>query len=62
MKVQLVLKEKNLDFETVEVPREKESRGDLIRLSGQLLVPVLADGTTLICDSTRIVNYLEENY
>jgi glutathione S-transferase len=58
----LVLKEKGLDFETVEVPREKEKRGALVSLSGQLLVPVLADGDKVICDSTRIVNYLEENY
>jgi len=58
----LVLKHKGLNFETVEVPRAQAERGELLSLSGQLLVPALVDGDKVVCDSTRIVNYLEDNY
>lgn len=58
----MVLKGKGLTWEAIEVPREKEKRTELVTLSGQLLVPVLVDGDKVICDSTRIVDYLEENY
>lgn len=58
----MILKEKGLQYQIVEVPKEKERRGELVRVSGQLLVPVLVDGDKVICDSTRIAEYLEENY
>ncbi len=58
----MILKEKGLTYETVEVPKEKESRTELVSVSGQLLVPVLVDGDKVICDSTYIANYLEEKY
>src|SRR5262245_61330301 len=34
-------------------------RGEIKRLSGQWLLPVLADGAEVVSDSTRILRYLE---
>jgi glutathione S-transferase len=50
------------DYETVEVPRERSERSDVIELSGQQLVPVIVDGDTVVWDSRRIVRYLYETY
>jgi glutathione S-transferase len=50
------------EYETVEVPRERASRDEVIALSGQPLVPVIVDGDTVVWDSRRIVRYLYATY
>jgi glutathione S-transferase len=59
-KVKIVMAEKNLTYETVEVPRNDKK--ELIQVSGQEFVPVLADNGKVIIDSTFISEYLEVTY
>jgi glutathione S-transferase len=60
-KVRKCLELKGLAFEQVEVPFL--DRRELIALTGgSIVVPVLADGDKVICDSPRITAYLDERY
>ncbi|GAB6099369.1 glutathione S-transferase N-terminal domain-containing protein [Halanaerocella petrolearia] len=53
----------NLDYEKVEVPKDKDKRTTIKELSGQIKVPVIQDSDgTVVHDSSEIVDYLEENY
>lgn len=63
-KVRQKLKEKKLDFEKVNVPREREDkiRKDLFKKSGVLTVPVIKINERYIGESQDIVNYLDENF
>ena len=56
-KVRSVLKLKGLACEVVNVPYLQ--RGELVRLTGGISVPVLDDGGTIVTDSARIVRHLE---
>jgi glutathione S-transferase len=57
-KVRKCLQLKELAFELVEVPFM--DRRQLVALTGgSIMVPVLADGAEVICDSPRITAYLE---
>ncbi|MGA1474634.1 MAG: glutathione S-transferase family protein [Prochlorothrix sp.] len=60
-KVRLVLDYKGLPYHKVEVT-PGWGQFDLYRLSGQRQVPVLKTGSTIIADSTAIVEYLEHEY
>jgi len=51
-----------VEYEKVEVPRDRSQRTDVIELSGQPLVPTILDGDTVVWDSRRIVRYLYETY
>jgi len=63
IKVRKKLDELNLNYETVEVPRDRVKRIKIKELSGQIKVPVLEDSDgTVVYDSSRIVEYLEDNY
>jgi len=44
------------------VPRKGEDRAELIKLSGQRAVPVLVDGETVLSDSKKIIDYLDEKF
>ena len=59
-KIRRILAYKGLSYEKVEVPGD--NRAELIQVSGQKVVPVLADGPKVIIDSTWIAQYLEEKY
>ena len=61
-RVRRELDELGLDYETREVPKDKSKRTTIKELSGQLKVPVLEDGDTVVNDSKVIVDYLQENY
>ena len=61
-RVRAVLEEKGLPYAKVEVPGDRAERGELLKVSGQYLVPVLVDGETVINDSARIIAYLNERY
>lgn len=55
-----VLEELGLSWETVVVPRR--DRSEIVRLSGQPLVPLLVDGDDVIADSRRIIAHLRARY
>lgn len=53
------LEEKGIEYEEVRVPYLKRHRPEVHDLSGQRWVPVLVHGEDVICDSRRILEYLE---
>ena len=59
-RVALALAHKGLAVEHVEVPYD--DRSEIVRLSGQELVPVLVRGDEVVCDSTVILEWLEDHY
>lgn len=59
-KVRAVLRYKSVPFEERLV--HPLARGELIRLSGQNAVPVVADGKHVVADSTRIVAWLDARH
>ena len=59
-KVRAVLRYKRVPF--VERVVHPLARGELKRRSGQLAVPVVDDGTTVVHDSTRIIAWLDERH
>ena len=60
-KVRLLLREKNLAAELVEI---EPWQGDdaFFRMNPAAEVPVLEDGRRIVCDSTAIAEYLDEAY
>ncbi len=59
-RVALALAHKGLEVELVTIAYE--DRGEVERVSGQGLVPVIDDDGTIVADSMTIVLYLEEHY
>jgi glutathione S-transferase len=51
-----------VEYEAIEVPRDRSARDEVVALSGQPLVPVIVDGATVVWDSQRIVRYLYSTY
>lgn len=53
----------SLEYEKIDVPREKSERQEVIAVSGQPSVPVLVDGDVIIADDDdKAIAYLEEKY
>lgn len=63
-KIRIVLAEKGLSYELVEVDltQAEQRRPDFLRLNPFGRVPVLVDEDTTIYDSTVIAEYLEDEY
>lgn len=59
-RVALALAHKGVEVEWVEV--DPADRSEVVRVSGQELVPVLVDGDLVVSDSTAIVEHLEERF
>ena len=59
-RVALALAHKGIDVEWVDV--DPEDRSEVVRVSGQELVPVLVDGDRVLSDSPVILDYLEERF
>jgi len=59
-KVRKCLELKRLAFDVIEVPYM--DRRDVVRLTGQVVVPILTDGDLAIADSPRITAHLDERY
>ncbi|HEY3176479.1 MAG TPA: glutathione S-transferase family protein [Candidatus Polarisedimenticolia bacterium] len=59
-RVALALAHKELSVESVVI--DPADRREVLRVSGQDLVPVIVDGDRTVCDSMEIVRYLEERY
>ena len=59
-RVALALAHKGLEVESVWV--DPADRSEVVRVSGQELVPVLVDGDRVVADSTAILEHLEERF
>src|SRR5439155_10494766 len=59
-RVTLALAYKGLDVESVWV--DPDDRSPVEQVSGQPLVPVIADEERVVFDSTAILSYLEQHY
>ena len=59
-RVALALAHKGIEVESVWV--DPADRSEVVRVSGQELVPVLVDGDRVIADSTTILEHLEEHF
>jgi glutaredoxin len=57
-RVERELRRTGVEHETVRVPMRKRERDEVVELSGQRHVPLLALGEETICDSKRIVEFL----
>lgn len=51
-----------LDYETINVPRDRSARHEVFAVSGQWTVPVLVDGDVMLDDEEKILPYLDEKY
>jgi glutathione S-transferase len=60
-KVRKCLELKGLAFQTVEVPY-LDRRELVAHTGGSVVVPVLVDGQTVVADSPRITEYLDQRY
>jgi glutathione S-transferase len=58
-KVARALKHDGIAFDEVSVPQRRSRRPEVEALTGQRRVPVLVIDGDAICDSRRIVEYLE---
>jgi glutathione S-transferase len=63
-KVRIILAEKGLSYELVEVDltQGEQRKPDFLRLNPFARVPVLVDEETIVYDSTIIAEYLEDEY
>jgi glutathione S-transferase len=59
-RVALALAHKRIEVESVWV--DPADRSEVVRISGQELVPVLVDGDKVVADSTAILEHLEERF
>ncbi len=56
------LRKLELEHETKRVPYRRDARPEIEELTRQKRVPVLVDGDEVICDSKRILQYLDWKY
>jgi glutathione S-transferase len=59
-RVALALAHKGVEIESIWV--DPADRSEVVRISGQGLVPVLVDGDRVVADSTAILEHLEERF
>jgi glutathione S-transferase len=56
------LRKLSLPHRVERVPYRRRDRPEIVELTGQRRVPLLIDGEEVICDSKRILEYLEWRY
>ncbi|MDF1667552.1 MAG: glutathione S-transferase family protein [Planctomycetota bacterium] len=59
-KVRMALRFKNIDFEAI--PVDPVDRDAVLKMSGQVLTPVIEDKGIILNDSEAILQYLDANY
>jgi glutathione S-transferase len=59
-RVALALAYKSIEVEWIDI--DPDDRSEVVRVSGQELVPVLVDGDRVLSDSPVILDYLEERF
>ena len=60
--VRTVLKQLELDYETIDVPWPHHERTEVLQVSGQTMVPVLVHGEVILSDEYEIIDYLKKTY
>ena len=60
--VRTVLKQLELDYETIDVPWTHHERTEVLKVSGQSMVPVLVHGEVILSDEYEIIDYLKKTY
>ena len=60
--VRSILKQLELDYETVNVPWPHQERTEVYEVSGQYMVPVFVDGDMVLSDEYEIIDYLKKTY
>ena len=60
--VRSVLKQLELEYETIDVPWAHHERTEVSKVSGQSMVPVLVDGDVVLSDEYEIIDYLKKTY
>lgn len=56
------LRKLGVPYRVERVPYRRRDRPEIVELTGQRRVPLLIDGDEVICDSKRILEYLEWRY
>ncbi len=51
-----------LTYVTINIPKDRSSRQEVIAVSGQPSVPVLVDGDVVLADENDIIAHLEKKY
>ena len=60
--VRTVLKQLELDYETIDVPWSHHERTEVLQVSRQTMVPVLVHGEVILSDEYEIIDYLKKTY
>jgi glutaredoxin 3 len=60
--VRTVLMQLELDYETIDVPWAHHERTEVLKVSGQTMVPVLVHGEVILSDEYDIIDYLKKTY
>ena len=60
--VRSVLKQLELEYETIDVPWAHHERTEVYKISGQSMVPVLVHGDLVLSDEYDIIDYLKKTY
>ena len=60
--VRTVLKQLELNYETIDVPWAHHERTEVLEVSGQSMVPVLVHGEVILSDEYEIIDYLKKTY
>jgi glutaredoxin len=60
--VRELMSDLELTYITINVPRDRSQRHEVLRVSGQPTVPVLVDGDVVLDDEEKIIPYLREKY
>ena len=60
--VREVLIQLELDYETIDVPWAHHDRTEVLKVSGQNMVPVLVQGEVILSDEYEIIDYLKKTY
>ena len=60
--VRSVLKQLDIEYETIDVPWPHRERTEVYKISGQNMVPVLVDGDLVLSDEYEIIDHLKKTY